>query len=432
MIRIRTSVQARGSIVRNAAALEPVQDGDHYTYTIHTPLEPKLEKAVTFQIFITIPKTLESLESFTIQGANLELSIGNISHTFIKNLSVSTHRGDTTIEVGILSYQADMSRETLHFILLIDVRTIESTQNFYGESADIKSVVHGDIWGKYSVARLYARATAGKITSNVHLLNTDESQPSPKVLCSTLNYPVNVAVDGTDLFGPFTVEAKTQCQPLDVKISLADEEQCLRGNFINFGAPTRIKLSRNYQGRIETRTHYGKITVDDPGFQKLHGAMLSLPSASDRNAGSPPTSLSMFSSPSVYSLHSLYQSTATSPSMIFSPENTPWDDSLRHNYQAYHSQHSSQSSQSSHAMIVNSTPGSAVVSEASSRANSIHDSMTETRSICTVKSEKGRKKKKKGTDEDSIVTRELIGTIGDGDGLLIAKNSSGDIAISLM
>lgn len=100
MVHVKTSVQAKESIIRNAAALEPVQDGDQYTYTIHTPLEEKLEKAVTFQVFVTVPKSLESLESLTIQGTNLELSIGNISHTFIKNLSISSHRGDTTIEVN--------------------------------------------------------------------------------------------------------------------------------------------------------------------------------------------------------------------------------------------------------------------------------------------------------------------------------------------
>ena len=103
MIHIRTSVQAKESIIRNAAELEPTQDGTYYTYTIHTPMEFKLEKAVTFQVFITIPRTLENLDSLTIQGENLELSIGNIGHTFIKNFSVSSHQGDTTIEVSILT-----------------------------------------------------------------------------------------------------------------------------------------------------------------------------------------------------------------------------------------------------------------------------------------------------------------------------------------
>lgn len=107
MIHIRTSVQAKESIIRNAAELEPIVDGSHYTYTIHTPMEFKLEKAVTFQVFVTIPRTLESLESFTIQGANLELSIGNIGHTFIRNFSVSSQEGDTTIEVSIPTLPID-------------------------------------------------------------------------------------------------------------------------------------------------------------------------------------------------------------------------------------------------------------------------------------------------------------------------------------
>lgn len=99
MIQITTSVQAKESILRNAAALEPVQDGNRYTYTIHTPLEDKLEKSVTFQVFITIPRLLDSLESFTIEGTNIELAIGNISHTFIRNLSITNAKGDISIDV---------------------------------------------------------------------------------------------------------------------------------------------------------------------------------------------------------------------------------------------------------------------------------------------------------------------------------------------
>src|SRR5690349_5150427 len=62
VIQIRTSIQAKESILKNAAALEPVQDGNQYTYTIHTPLEEKLERSVTFQVFVTIPRQLDSLE----------------------------------------------------------------------------------------------------------------------------------------------------------------------------------------------------------------------------------------------------------------------------------------------------------------------------------------------------------------------------------
>jgi hypothetical protein len=99
MIHIKTSVQAKESILKNAAALEPTQDGNRYTYAIHTPLEERLERSVTFQVFVTIPRHLESLESFTIRGTNLSLSIGNINHTFIKHFNISNARGDITIEV---------------------------------------------------------------------------------------------------------------------------------------------------------------------------------------------------------------------------------------------------------------------------------------------------------------------------------------------
>ncbi|KAF9365687.1 hypothetical protein BGX34_008837 [Mortierella sp. NVP85] len=408
MIHIRTSVQAKESIIRNAAELEPTEDGTHYTYTIHTPMEFKLEKAVTFQVFITIPKTLESLDSLTIQGENLELSIGNIGHTLIKNFSVSSHQGDTTIE------------------------------NLYAESAIIKSVVAGSIFGKYSVARLYARAKCGKIKSDVHLLHTDESQPAPKVICSTVNYPIDIAVDGRDLSGPFTVEAKTQCQPLDVKIMLASEEQNLRGNFINFGGPTRVKLSRNYQGRIESRTHYGQIFIEEPEFKRIEGAVLSLPSASDRKtfSSAPNSYLSSNSSPSTSpspsvtsSVYSEPQSVVTSP-ILFSQESPSWsrEDPYAH-HQPYYGQHSRRGS---HGMTVHSSPASAMVSEASSCANSIYESLAETRSIRTIKSVKGRLKKKKRDAEKESNTKEVIGTIGDGGGLVMVKNSSGDIAISLM
>lgn len=301
-------------------------------------------------------------------------------------------------------------------------------------------MVSGSICGKYSVARLYARAKCGKVKADVHLLNTDESQPAPKVICSTVNYPIDIAIDGRDVFGPFTVEAKTQCQPLDVKIMLASEEQSLRGNFINFGGPTRVKLSRNFQGRIESRTHYGQIFIEEPEFRRIEEAVLSLPSPSDRKIFSsvPNSYLSSNSSPSPStspspsvssSVYSEPQSVVTSP-ILFSQESPSWsrEDPYAH-HQPYYSQHSRRGS---HGMTVHSSPASAMVSEASSCANSIYESLTETRSIRTVKSVKGRLKKKKRDADKESNTKEVIGTIGDGGGLVTVKNSSGDIAISLM
>ncbi|GJJ75976.1 hypothetical protein EMPS_08334 [Entomortierella parvispora] len=413
MIHIKTSVQAKESIIKNAAALEPVQDGNRYTYTIHTPLEEKLERAVTFQVFVTIPRHLDSLESFSITGTNLSLSIGNINHTFIKHFNISTARGDTTIE------------------------------SFYGESAVIKSSVAGGIMGKYSVARLYAHAKSGKVLADVHLLNTDEDVPPPKVICATLHHPVKVSVDGTDLFSSFTVEAKTQCQPLDVKILLASTEQKLLGNFINFGGPTRIKLSGNYQGRIETRTHYGKITIDEPEFERIDGAVLSLPSMSDRNFGktsssgsNASSSLKSSSSSSLGSGHlkepSLqqpqpHQGTAMS-SRTSSSQGTAmsWDrDDPRH-HQSYLN-HPPPSS-THHGLTLNSAPGSGTTS----RAGSIAGSLTDSRSVYQESKVEKEKQRKKDDGKNSVITREMIGTIGHGSGLIMAKNGSGDITLSLI
>ncbi|KAF9964811.1 hypothetical protein BGZ70_005903 [Mortierella alpina] len=445
MIHIRTSVQAKESIIKNAAALEPVQNGNTYTYTIHTPLEARLERSVTFQVFITIPRNLDSLESFSINGAHMELSIGNISHTFIKNFSVTNARGDITIE------------------------------SFYGEQATLKNSGIGGISGKYSVARLYANTKAGKIQSKVHLLNTDEQQPGPKVTCVTLNHPVQVSVDGTDLFGAFTVEAKTHTQPLDVKILLASTEQRLLGNFINFGAPTRIKLSGNYQGRIEARTHYGKIHIDEPEFERIEGAVLSLPSLSDRKT--PPSSASPSSSSLVLqhqqqrpvsSSNSSASSSASSPSspspsiVSASHQSTPmssrasshggtvWDKDDPRYHQTYlchphngsqyshphpHPHHSYQNpngNPTSHSNTHNSAPASIMAGSSgpTSRAGSMHGSFSESRSVHTTRSEKERRKK--DDDKDTAVTKEVIGTIGQGTGLVMAKNSSGDITISLV
>ncbi|KAF9101732.1 hypothetical protein BGX27_011354 [Mortierella sp. AM989] len=244
MVQIHTSVQAKEAILKNAAALDPMQDGDQYIYTIHTPLEEKLEKSVTFQVFITIPRHLDSLESLTIEGTNIEVSIGNISHTFIKKLGISNIKGDISID------------------------------SFYGEHVEITNALGGNIKGKYSVARLNANAKNGRVIASVHLLNTDDEQPAPKIICQSLNHRIDLRVDGTDLVGPFSVEAKTQCAPLNVKLLLSSEDQKFLGNFINFGGPNRIRLSDNYQGRIETRTHYGKIFLDEPKFNRLKDATL--------------------------------------------------------------------------------------------------------------------------------------------------------------
>ncbi|KAF9960446.1 hypothetical protein BGZ72_006982 [Mortierella alpina] len=432
MIHIRTSVQAKESIIKNAAALEPVQNGNTYTYTIHTPLEDRLERSVTFQVFITIPRNLDSLESFAIQGAHIELSIGNISHTFIKNFSVTNARGDITIE------------------------------SFYGEQATLKNSGMGGISGKYSVARLYANTKAGKIQSKVHLLNTDEQQPGPKVTCVTLNHPVNIAVDGTDLFGAFTVEAKTHTQPLDVKILLASTEQRLLGNFINFGAPTRIKLSGNYQGRIEARTHYGKIHIDEPEFERIEGAVLSIPSLSDRKtppSSASPSSSSLVQQPQQQQQQQQHQrvssSNSSSSSSIVSAsrQSTPmssrassqggtiWDkdDPRHHQYYLSHPHNGSQYSHphnhqnNHHSNNHNSAPASIMAASSghTSRAGSMHGSFSESRSVHTTRSEKERRKKDEDKDS-ATVTKEVIGTIGQGSGLVMAKNSSGDITIALV
>ncbi|KAF9366625.1 hypothetical protein BGX34_011664 [Mortierella sp. NVP85] len=394
MIQITTSVQAKESILRNAAALEPVQDGNRYTYTIHTPLEDKLEKAVTFQVFITIPRLLDSLESFIIEGSNIELSIGNISHTFIRNLSISNSKGDISID------------------------------NFYGESATIVSTNGGSIKGSYSVARLMAQTKTGKITSNVRLLNTDDHIPSPKVLCSTLNSRIDLRVDGTDLFGPFTVEAKTQCAPLEAKILVANKTQKLLGNLINFGGPIQLRLSTQFQGRLETRTHYGKIHLDEPTFVKLEGAVLSIPSLSDRNASSlnlsphhqqplsPTIAKSMSSSVSYHSLVSPRTPTQET-GMPWGSEDMPAQRPPHSRYNSYHQQQQP------------SPPGS-IHDSGSDKPESI----SEGRSPTTPS--RSDKQKKKDEDKESTVTRELIGTFGDGPGLIMAKNSSGDITVELI
>ncbi|KAG0303234.1 hypothetical protein BGZ98_006881 [Dissophora globulifera] len=398
MIQIKTSVQARESILKNAAALEPVQEGNQYTYTIHTPLEDKLERAVTFQVFITIPRHLDSLESFTIEGSNVEVSIGNISHTFIRHLNITTNRGDISID------------------------------SFYGEFAVITSLTSGGIHGKYSVARLLANAKAGRIMSDVHLLNTDDQLPSPKVICQTANFRINLNVDGTDLFGPFTVEAKTQCAPLDVKALLASKDQRLLGNFINFGGPVRIRMSGNYQGRIETRTHYGKIHLEEPEFVRIEGAVLSIPSSSDRTL--PTTLLAHSQDFSVPQNGAPTTSAASHHSNVISSRTSSQGTSM--SWGEDHHPHSS-----SHQTSLPPVPGSLNGSETRSKAQSTHGSLGESRSTTgyarsTTGYARTEKQRKKDEEKDSVITREVIGTIGDGPGLVMVKNSSGDIAVELI
>ncbi|KAF9181310.1 hypothetical protein BGZ51_005548 [Haplosporangium sp. Z 767] len=372
MIQIKTSVQAKESILKNAAALEPIQDGDQYTYTIHTPLEDKLEKSVTFQ-------------------------------------------------------------------------------GFYGESATIINTITGGIHGKYSVARLTANAKAGKISSYVHLLNTDDMHPSPKVICSTANFRVDMTVDGTDLFGPFTVEAKTQCAPMEAKVLLAKSDQRLLGNFINFGGSTRIRLSDNYQGRIETRTHYGKIFLNEPGFVRLENAVLTIPSLSDRNA--PVLKCSMGNSDGATATPISYgsnQSRLTSSRTSSQGTFMSWGDDhhshphhdIHPSHNHTHPQHQRQQQQqyANHNHYYNHhpppSPGSSNGSDSHSKAESTTGSLNDAQSVhsgpLSSNPPRTEKQRRKDEEKDSLITRELIGTIGRGPGLIMVKNSSGDITFELI
>ncbi|KAF8925419.1 hypothetical protein BGZ47_003279 [Haplosporangium gracile] len=438
MIQIRTSVQAKGAIIKNAAALEPLQDGNQYRYTIHTPLEDKLEKAVTFQVFVTIPRQLDSLESFTIEGANLDLAIGDISHTFIRCLNINIGRGDTSID------------------------------GFYGELATINNTNHGGIVGKYSVARLVAHARSGKINSNVHLLNTDDQLPSPRVICSTANSRLDLEVDGSDIFGPFTVEAKTQCSPLDVKLHLSEttaalvaaaaavapeQQQRVLGNFINFGGATRIRMSRHFQGRLETRTHYGKIFIEDPEFTVIEDAVLTLPSASDRNA---PTLAASTEPLSVHSETATLPSANSYLSNVLSSRSSSqgttvssWGQDDHHSVPPLSpvSTHSQQyvhfkkgiytSSANKSPSAVGSGGSSTHGSENNSRAESTTGSFNDggppgsASSVNGISSNRSEKQRKREEEEWRFMTREVIGTYGQGVGLIMAKNSSGDIVVEL-
>ncbi|KAG0278315.1 hypothetical protein BGZ95_004272 [Linnemannia exigua] len=444
MIQIRTSVQAKGAIIKNAAALEPLQDGNQYRYTIHTPLEDKLEKAVTFQVFITIPRQLDSLESFTIEGTNLDLAIGDISHTFIRCLNVNIGRGDTTID------------------------------SFYGELATMTNTIQGGFTGKYSVARLVATARSGKLVSKVHLLNTDDQLPSPRVICSTFHHRIDLQVDGSDLFGPFTVEAKTQCAPLDVKLQLSnstaaamldsvadDQRQRVLGNFINFGGHSRIRVSRSFQGRLETRTHYGKIFIEDPEFVVLEGATLTLPSASDRNAPMLEMSSSQPQSLSIHSGSASLPSPNSYLSNVLSSRSSSQGTGMSCGGDDYGSQPplspvSAQSTTSQYLHfkkgVYNSNSysnkppsasgGSTNGSENNSRAESTTGSLNEggtgsspgsVNGISSNRAEKEKEKQRKREEEEywRFMTKEVIGTFGQGVGLIMAKNSSGDIAVEL-
>ncbi|KAF9932695.1 hypothetical protein FBU30_007538 [Linnemannia zychae] len=405
MIQIRTSVQAKGAIIKNAAALEPLQDGNQYRYTIHTPLEDKLEKAVTFQVFVTIPRQLDSLESFAIEGTNLDLAIGDISHTFIRSLNVNISRGDTTID------------------------------NFYGEIAKLTSLYHGGISGKFSVARLVATSRSGKIISKVHLLNTDDQLPAPRVICSTFNSRVDLEVDGSDIFGQFTVEAKTQCAPLDVKLHLSNatavegipiaDRQRILGNFINFGG--------------------------DPEFTAIEGATLTKPSASDRNA---PTLIASAPPLSINTGASALQSTNSYLSNILSSRSSSqgttmsWGEdqnqgsvpplspmSTQTQYLTYkngvytsHYQHQKPPSASG-----GSTNGSEYNSRAESTTGSLNDSPGSVNSgVNGTSSNRSEKQRRREEEEWRFMTKEIIGTYGDGIGLIMVKNSSGDIVVELM
>lgn len=79
-------------------------------------------------------------------------------------------------------------------------------------------------------------------------------------------------------------------------------------------------------------------------------------------------------------------------------------------------------------MVLNSAPGSGTTS----RAGSITGSMADSRSIYQGSKSDKEKQRKKDEEKDSVITREMIGTIGHGAGLIMAKNSSGDITLSLI
>ncbi|KAG0007114.1 hypothetical protein BGZ65_006659 [Modicella reniformis] len=385
MIHIKTCIQAKERM-KNTTTLEAIQDGNRYIFTIRTSLEEKHEKGVVFTVFVTIPRTLESLESFMIEGTNVEVSIGNLSQTFIKNLTVSKGKGNVTVD------------------------------DFYGENVTITNAASGRIKGKYRVARFTAHTQSGKISSNVHLLNAIDEEPAPKVICSTKNSHVNLYVNGKDLFGPFTVEAKTQNATLNTMINLASKCHKLRGNFINFGGPIKLNLSKNYRGRIETRTHYGKIHMNEPEFFKLDGAILTKPSLSDLNRSS--INCTQLQTNQVQPSEST--STLSSDQ---SNEMSSWALSHSTGMSLEEEQHPHRSDTHLDHLTQSSRPGSVIDSASSSRARSTKGSFSVIRSLSV-----GSRSRK---ERISSNTQEIIGTIGDGPGLLMAKNSSGDITVEL-
>lgn len=283
------------------------------------------------------------------------------------------------------------------------------------------------------MARLTAQTKTGKVCSEVRLLNTDDQGPHPKVVCSTANSRIDLQVDGTDLFCPFTVEAKTQCAPLESKIMLASKTQRLLGNFINFGGATKVRLSGNFQGRIESRTHYGKIFLEEPRFVKIEGAVMTIPSLSDRNASG-----SQLPSPTTFHVQNLRSmaSTVSHHSNLLSPRTPSQETSMSWSGEDVQLYQQQQQQRPPHSRVNSyhqqqqqpSPPGS--INELDTRAESVTGSYVECRSP-TISS-RSEKSKKKDEDKESTVTRELIGTIGEGPGLIMIKNSSGDITVELI
>lgn len=277
-----------------------------------------------------------------------------------------------------------------------------------------------------------------------------------------MNFRLDLQVDGTDLFGPFTVEAKTQTSPLDVKILLAGKDQRLLGNFINFGGPARIRLSGNYQGRVEARTHYGKIHVDEPEFVRLDGASLTIPSLSDRVYPGAATGLTKSQQQSQITTAltpnnpSLSNSTSFQPSMVSTALSSKssshgtsmsasWESDWQgHSMPAVPTQNNTRGHPPHHHHSHNWSPSSPTSSSHDSgsnhsKAGSTNGSITEARSIggasLSLKEQRDprtEKQRRKDEEKDSVITRELVGTIGQGPGLVMAKNSSGDITIELI
>ncbi|ORZ14342.1 hypothetical protein BCR41DRAFT_85005 [Lobosporangium transversale] len=252
--------------------------------------------------------------------------------------------------------------------------------------------------------------------------------PSPKVICSALNYRIDLNVDGSDLFGPFTVEAKTQCSPLEAKVLLASRTQRLLGNFINFGGPLRVQLSNNFQGRVETRTHYGKIHLEEPEFVRLEGATLTIPSASDRIA---PT---LTACPQVHVAQLPHHSSNPFSSRTSSQGTAmSWgDDHHPHHYYDRDTQPKQLSQQIQYIEFHHHqplSPESLNGSDSNSKAESTTGSIGEGRSVAS--NSRSERQRRKDEEKDWIITRELIGMIGEGPGLVMAKNSSGDISVEL-